>query len=47
MNNLNGLYTKIIIETDSDDPQLIAEVTDTEINPAPGYRVRLKPSEEN
>ncbi len=36
-------FTKIIIETDEENPVTIAEITSEEINPADGYRVRLTP----
>jgi hypothetical protein len=38
---------KITVETDSDEPVIIAEITaddDTPIAPAEGYRVRLTPA---
>lgn len=37
-------YTKIIVETDEENPKVIAEITPTDIIPADGYRVRLKPA---
>jgi len=36
-------YTKIIVETDEENPVTIAEITPEEITPADGYRVRLTP----
>lgn len=36
-------YTKIIIETDEENPIAIAEITSEEINVSDGYRVRLTP----
>ena len=36
-------YTKIVVETDEDDPKVIAEITPSDITPADGYRVRLTP----
>lgn len=36
-------YTKIIVETDEEDPVTIAEITADNINPSDGYRVRMTP----
>lgn len=36
-------YTKIVVETDGENPITIAEITSEEINTADGYRVRLTP----
>lgn len=36
-------YTKIIVETDEENPKTIAEITANEITPADGYRVRMTP----
>lgn len=36
-------YTKIIVETDEENPIAIAEITSEEIKTADGYRVRLTP----
>lgn len=36
-------YTKIVVETDEENPITIAEVTVNEIQAANGYRVRLTP----
>lgn len=36
-------YTKIVVETDEENPVTIAEITSGEINAASGYRVRLTP----
>ncbi len=36
-------YTKIIVETDEENPVTIAEITSEEINTADGYRVRMTP----
>lgn len=36
-------YTKIVVETDEENPITIAEITSEEINAADGYRVRLTP----
>lgn len=36
-------YTKIIVETDEENPVTIAEITSEEIHTADGYRVRLTP----
>ncbi len=37
-------YTKIVVETDEQNPATIAVITCEEITPADGYRVRLTPS---
>ena len=42
MNDL-GNYTKIVVETDEEDPITIAEITAETIIPAEGYRVRMTP----
>ena len=34
-------YTRIVVETDEDNPKTIAEITKELITPADGYRVRL------
>lgn len=36
-------YTKIIVETEEENPITIAEITRDEINVADGYRVRMTP----
>lgn len=36
-------YTKIVVETDEENPITIAEITPDNITPADGYRVRLTP----
>lgn len=36
-------YTKIVVETDEENPITIAEITVENINLANGYRVRLTP----
>lgn len=36
-------YTKIIVETEEENPITIAEITRDEINVANGYRVRMTP----
>lgn len=36
-------YTKIIVETDEENPKTIAEITVDEIIPADGYRIRMIP----
>ena len=36
-------YTKIVVETDEENPITIAEITSEEVNIADGYRVRLTP----
>lgn len=41
---LSEQYTKLIIETEEENPMTIAEVTNIEIKPAIGYRVRLVPN---
>jgi hypothetical protein len=43
INVLSDQYTRIIVETDEDEPITIAEITTTDIIPAAGYRVRLTP----
>ena len=37
-------YTKIVVETDEQNPVTIAVISSEEITPADGYRVRLTPS---
>ena len=37
-------YTKIVIETDEENPVRIAEITPDSINSEDGYRVRLTPA---
>lgn len=36
-------YTRIVVETDEDEPEIIADITKELIMPADGYRVRLTP----
>lgn len=36
-------YTRIVVETDEDNPKTIAEITNELITSADGYRVRLTP----
>lgn len=36
-------YTKIVVETDEENPITIAKITSEEVNIADGYRVRLTP----
>lgn len=36
-------YTKIVVETDEENPTTIAEITEEAVNVADGYRVRLTP----
>ncbi|WP_169303710.1 hypothetical protein [Thermoanaerobacter italicus] len=43
INILSDLYTKLVVETDEDNPETIAVITDTDVIPADGYRVRLTP----
>lgn len=38
-------YTRIIVETDTENPVTIAEITTEKIHTASGYRVRLTPKE--
>lgn len=38
-----GDYTKIVVETDEENPVTIAEIRPDEIRTADGYRVRLTP----
>ena len=45
MKSLNK-YTKIIVETDEENPVTIAAVTDEVVEAADGYRVRLTPNYE-
>ena len=42
MDTLND-YTKIIVETDEENPITVAEVTSEEISVDDGYRVRVTP----
>lgn len=37
-------YTKIVVETDEENPVTIVEITSEEINIAVGYKVRLTPT---
>ncbi|MBQ4560266.1 MAG: hypothetical protein IJA54_08105 [Tyzzerella sp.] len=37
-------YTKIVVETDEENPVTIAEITADDITPADGYRVRMTPT---
>ena len=46
MESLNK-YTKIIVETDEENPVTIATVTDEVVEAADGYRVRLTPNYDN
>ncbi len=36
-------YTKIIVETDEENPVTVAEITAESVDPAEGYRIRLTP----
>lgn len=36
-------YTKIVVETDEENPVTIATITAEDVTPADGYRVRLTP----
>lgn len=36
-------YTKIVVETDEENPVTIAVITANDVSPADGYRVRLTP----
>ena len=36
-------YTKIVVETDEENPVRIATITADDTDPAKGYRVRLTP----
>ena len=36
-------YTKIVVETDEENPTTIAEITVEAVNVEDGYRVRLTP----
>ncbi len=37
-------YTKIVVETDEENPVTIAVITANDVSPADGYRVRLTPA---
>ena len=37
-------YTKIVVETDEENPVTIAVITANDASPADGYRVRLTPA---
>lgn len=43
MTGITDGFTRIIIETDEENPTAIAEITANEVNVADGYRVRMKP----
>ena len=43
MNGILSSVSKIVIETNKKDPEIIAEITEAEIIPAENYRVRLMP----
>ncbi|MBZ4662809.1 MAG: hypothetical protein JG776_491 [Caloramator sp.] len=43
INILSELYTRLIVETDEENPVTIAEITENDAIPAVGYRIRLKP----
>ena len=43
MNGILEGIDRIIVETDEKNPVTIAEITENEIAPADGYRVRLRP----
>ena len=44
MENTLKEYTKIVVETDEENPKIIAEITANDVViPAEGYRVRLTP----
>ncbi|MDT2697970.1 MULTISPECIES: hypothetical protein [Enterococcus] len=46
-NNLNvptlEEYTKIVVETDENNPKTIAVITANDIKPSEGFRVRITP----
>lgn len=46
MENTLKDYTKIVVETDEENPTTIATVTSDDISVADGYRVRLTPDYE-
>lgn len=46
MGILSKEYERLVVETDSNDPTTVAEITRTSIDSADGYRVRLKPVED-
>lgn len=37
-------YTRLIIETDEENPVPVCVIDDLDIQPADGYRVRLRPN---
>jgi len=41
---LSSDYTKLVIETDEENPVIIAEITNEDVETYNGYRVRLTPS---
>lgn len=41
---LSPNYTKLVIETDEENPVIIAEITNEDVEAYNGYRVRLTPS---
>lgn len=43
INYLNGDFTKIVIETDEENPTTIAVITNDETDFADGYRIRYTP----
>jgi len=43
MNILGSDYQKIIVETEEDEPKIIAVIDDKDIDSSEGFRVRLIP----
>ena len=43
MKGITEGFDRIIVETDEENPVTIAEITEDEIIPADGYRVRMRP----
>ncbi len=41
---LSDKYTKIVVETDEENPTTIAEITNEDADAASGYRIRLTPN---
>lgn len=41
---LSNQFTKIVIETDEDNPVTVAEIASDLVKVEPGYRVRMTPT---
>lgn len=41
--NLTGGFTRIVVETEEKNPKTIATITEKDIEPSEGFRVRLTP----